>query len=154
MINVLLYLFKHQLTDEANFTDNLLEIQHQLMEEGFSPYTIHQALKWLKDLQEQRSQISTLGIGSADSIRVWLPEEQNKLSKESLDFLSVLEAQGILTAGQREIIVERAMAISGPPIEVEHLKWIALIVLYYYQEEGVSISWVKHVLNNDAMRMH
>ncbi|MFI4954515.1 MAG: DUF494 family protein [Gammaproteobacteria bacterium] len=154
MLNVLLYLFEHQLINDETFTDDLVETQQQLIAEGFPPQSIQQALRWLKELQYQHREAVLINNFAADSIRVWLPEEQHKLSADGMAFLLKLESQGVITPELREVIIDRAMALAAPMVDVYQLKWIVLIVMYHYQQEDFSVPWLEHVLLNESLHMH
>lgn len=154
MINVLLYLFNREKVDKQIFTTHRLEIQQELAAERFPPHAITQALNWLKELKEQITDVSLRDNLSSNSIRIWLPSELTKLGIDALDFLSDLENQSVLNAWQREIIIDRAMAINTPRVDLEVFKSITLMVLYHYQKEGVSIPWIEHVLTKDTLKMH
>ena len=40
-----------------------------------------------------------------------------------------LDRQRVLTAQQRELVIERALALDVDEVEVEQLKWVVLLVL-------------------------
>jgi Smg protein len=153
MLNVLLYLFDHHLVNDQTFTEDMVDVQQQLSAEGFPPQQIRQALAWLQELQYQRKEEVKVNVFPTNSIRIWLPEEQRKLSGDGFDFLFKLESQGVATPHLREVIIDRAMALDTPTVEIYQLKWIALIVLYYYQE-GISVPWLEHVLLNESLHLH
>ena len=154
MLNVLLYLFDNHLVSEQAFKEDLVETQQQLIAEGFPPQEIQQALIWLKELQYLHKESQTISNFTTNAIRVWLPEEQQKLSVDALDFLLKLESQGVVDAQLREVIIDRAMALEMPVVEVFQIKWIALIVMYHYQQEEISIPWLEHVLMNETLQTH
>jgi Smg protein len=154
MLQVLLYLFDHHLVNEKVFSEDLVEVQQQLIAEDFPPQEIQQALSWLKELQYQRKEALMFRDFAPDSMRIWLPEEQYKLSADGLDFLLKLESQGVITAQLREVIIDRAMALNTPMVDIYQLKWVSLIVLYHYQQDDISIPWLEHVLLNESLNAH
>lgn len=154
MLNVLLYLFEHHLVDNEMFTEDLVDTQQQLIAEGFTPQSIQQALNWLKELHYQHKEAVLVNSVAKESIRIWLPAEQHKLSPDGMAFLLKLESQGVISPELREVIIDRAMALTAPLLEVEQLKWVTLIVMYHYQQEDFSVPWLEHVLLNESLRMH
>ena len=45
-------------------------------------------------------------------------------------YISYLEQIGILSPPQREILVDRLLALDAPDIDVEQIKWVVLMVLF------------------------
>jgi Smg protein len=41
-----------------------------------------------------------------------------------------LEQVGILSPTQRELVIEKLMALEGDDIDIERLKWVVLMVLF------------------------
>jgi Smg protein len=65
---------------------------------------------------------------SPDAMRIYSIAEQEHIGAECLGFISFLESSGVLAAGMREIVVERAMATPGEPLALDELKIIVLMV--------------------------
>mgnify|MGYP001458655412 FL=1 len=45
-------------------------------------------------------------------------------------FITYLEQIGILSPTQREILIDRLLALDTPDIDVEQVKWVVLMVLF------------------------
>ena len=45
-------------------------------------------------------------------------------------FIVYLEQIGILTPPQRELLIDRLLALETPDIDVEQIKWVVLMVLF------------------------
>ena len=56
--------------------------------------------------------------------------EQARLDTACRGFLVHLEQVGILSPTQRELVIERLMALDGDEIDIEKLKWVVLMVLF------------------------
>ncbi|MFY7941616.1 MAG: DUF494 family protein, partial [Burkholderiaceae bacterium] len=69
------------------------------------------------------------------SVRVYSPAEQDHLGQESISFISFLESAGVLPPPMREMVVDRANAIPGGPLDLEDLKIILLMVFWSLGEE-------------------
>ena len=78
---------------------------------------------------------SYVGEQGADALRVYSPPEQEHLGEESIGFISFLESAGVLPPPMREMVIDRASAISGGPIDLEDLKIIVLMVFWSLGEE-------------------
>lgn len=154
MIDILLYIFDEKLADDAMLVSNRVGLQQQLVAQGFSPHAIHQALIWLKELQEWFKNDKTKSAPHASSIRIWSSFELKKFSRQALEMITHLEQQEVIDQWQREVIIDRAMAIEMLNIDVEQIKWITLIVLYYARTESKPISWIEHVLLQEPSCQH
>ena len=123
------------------------QLGRKLSAQGFDADEIREALHWLDGLilatqgiqltrhvDEATVTVSLRGPSHAsvaqspDSIRVYSSSEQEHLGAECLGFISFLESSGVLPAGMREIVVERAMATPGEPLSLDELKIIILMV--------------------------
>ena len=56
--------------------------------------------------------------------------EQARLDTDCRGFLVHLEQVGILSPTQRELVIDRLMALDGDDIDIEQLKWVVLMVLF------------------------
>jgi Smg protein len=72
---------------------------------------------------------------SAYSQRVYSVAEQDHLGAETLGFVSFLESAGVLPPHMREIVIDRAMAAPGDPLDLDDLKIIVLMVYWSVGEE-------------------
>ena len=87
MLNILMYLFDNDLASTKTFTQNPLYIQQQLAEEGFPPYEIHQAISWLKELQQWQDSETLTTLSESQSLRVFSAGESRKFTKKARDLL-------------------------------------------------------------------
>jgi uncharacterized protein Smg (DUF494 family) len=60
---------------------------------------------------------------------------QEYLGDASIGFISFLESAGVLPPPMREMVIDRANAISGGPLDLEDLKIIVLMVFLSLGEE-------------------
>ena len=73
------------------------------------------------------------GIAStkaSNTCRIFAETETNKISQESLSFILVLEQANVLNAIQRELVLDRAMALAQPEVKLEETRWIVLMALW------------------------
>lgn len=95
---------------------------------GFEAEEISEALTWLNTLQEMSLE-ATLEQ-SADAVRVFSTTELDHLGARALGFLQFLVAARVLTPRQREIVLDRVMAVAGEPVDLEDLKIIVLMLFW------------------------
>jgi Smg protein len=62
-------------------------------------------------------------------LRIFADGELSRLSADCRAFLMLLDRQHVLTTRQRELVIERALALDIDEIDVEQLKWVVLLVL-------------------------
>ena len=84
---------------------------------------------WLDALAENHSEQS-LNPQTEHGTRVYNDLELDRLDTNCRGFIAYLEQIGILSPPQREILIDRLLALETPDIEVEQIKWVVLMVLF------------------------
>ena len=134
VLDVLMYLFEtfsEQEHDEA--TDHVV-LRKELLRAGFGEPEVDRALTWLEDLGSDPDH--PFPAAPADrSVRVFNSIELSRLDTECRGYLIYLEQIGILSPLQREIVIDRLMALGAGEIDVEQVKWVTLMVLFSQAEE-------------------
>jgi Smg protein len=57
-----------------------------------------------------------------------------------------LEQNGILNSGNRELVIDRVMALEIEDISMEKLKWIVLMVLLSQPDEEIAFSRMEDIV--------
>lgn len=131
MFDVLVYLYENYWRPDA--CPEPRQLARKLTAVGFENDEIQEALSWLDGLavtaQHAATPQSELGT------RVYTAAEREQLGDDSIGFISFLESAGVLPPAMREIVIERALAAGGNPIELEDLKVIVLMVFWSLGEE-------------------
>ena len=146
ILDVLLYLFEHYFTNDAiDPGDDLTApdgpLMGELVEAGFSAAEVRKAFDWLDTLARQRP---TPGQPRANGpTRVFHGAELDKLDTESRGFLLFLEQHGVLDADQRELVLDRAMALDQDELELDDLKWVVLMVLFNQPGAEAAYAWME-----------
>src|SRR4029077_8211103 len=65
----------------------------------------------------------------AGGVRIFTDGELARLSTECRGLLLTMERARVLTAQQREIVIERMLALDADEPDTEQLKWVVLMVL-------------------------
>lgn len=125
MIDVLVFLFENYFDLGAHPEPDALA--RKLSAAGFDGEEISLALGWLDDLKLAAPEPLSAAPGS---FRVFTAEENARLADESLNFIAFLESAGVISAAQRELIIDRALALTDDVIPVEKLKIVVLMVLW------------------------
>lgn len=131
MFDVLVYLYENYWRPDA--CPDHEQLTRKLSSVGFETEEIQEALTWLDGLAGAAQ--SNVADQSDGSVRVYSPAEQDHLGPESIGFISFLESAGVLPPPMREMVVDRANAISGGPLDLEDLKIIVLMVFWSVGEE-------------------
>ena len=131
MFDVLVYLYENYWRPDA--CPDHAQLSRKLAAVGFETDEIDEALTWLNGLADAAESHS--GSQSERGLRVYSPSELDHLGTESVGFISFLESAGVLPPPMREIVVDRATAISGGPLVLDDLKIIVLMVFWSLGEE-------------------
>ena len=142
IFDVLMYLFEHYMENDQEFFSDSDSVRTELQEAGFDKNEINNAFAWLESLSLQREIVPTI----ATSFRIFSHEEQKKLDLECRDLILFLERSGILSPVNREIVIDRALALKNEDISIEKLKWIVLLVLLNQPDEEISFSRMEDMI--------
>lgn len=133
MFEVLVYLFENYF--EANIHPDQNTLAKELSAAGFEDADIHGAFDWFNALEEMSHLESQAGFAASGQFRIYSETETKKISSESLGFLMFLEQAGVLSPAQRELVIDRAMALPEA-ISLEEIKWIVLMALWNQGKAG------------------
>jgi len=127
VFEILVYVFDRYLLEDLPAAAERDTIARDLESAGFGGANVERALDWLADLAEVRER----GALPADerSFRIYSEEEHARLGTAARGMLASLEASGILNPEQREIVIERLLALDSDDIDIEQVKWVVLMVL-------------------------
>jgi len=141
ILDVLLYLFEHYFCEDADIVRDRDSLQNGLIQAGFSPTEINKAFDWLDALAEQRPAVTQARVDGP--VRVYHGPELDKLDVEGRGFLLFLEQHGILDANQRELVLDRAMALDQDELDLDDLKWVVLMVLFNQPGSEAAYAWME-----------
>lgn len=144
IFDVLMYLFENYMEDEMDFLPDSDIVRTELLEAGFEQMEVSQAFKWLESLSEQRA----INQAMAPTFRIFCPQEMDRLDLECRNLIMFLEQNGILKSTNREIVIDRAMALENEEISIEKLKWIVLMVLLSQPDEEIAFSRMEDIVYN------
>ncbi len=128
VLDILIYVFDRYMLSETPEVPERDELAQMLARAGFAVPNVERALDWLADLAGERDRPVLQG-GGPRTLRLFTEAERDRLSSECRGYLLTLEQMDVLNAHQREIIIERLLALEVEELDVEQLKWVALMVL-------------------------
>jgi Smg protein len=127
VFDILVYVFDRYMLEDLPATTERADIARDLETAGFGEANVERALDWLADLADERERP---GLGSNErAFRLYSAQEQERLDQGCRGLLLALERGGILSATQREIVIERLLALAGEELSLDQVKWVVLMVL-------------------------
>jgi len=132
MFDILVYLYETYYRPDACPEPEALA--RKLSAVGFDDVEISEALDWLNGLTEMAA-VEQVDTASATGIRYYVRQETDVLGSEAIGFITFLEFAGVLGPVQREIVIERALALDESPVTLGKLKIIVLMLLWSQGKE-------------------
>ncbi len=132
MFDILVYLYETYYRPDA--CPEPAALARKLSAVGFDDEEISEALVWLTDLTEMAGEEQSAVIASTGT-RFYVQREYDAIGSDALGFIQFLESAKVLTAVQREIVVERALALDESPVGLGKLKIIVLMLLWSQGKE-------------------
>ncbi|MBE1277498.1 DUF494 family protein [Enterovibrio baiacu] len=132
MMDILMYLFETYIHSDAELMVDQDELADELLRAGFHQEDIYKALDWLEKLALLQDADKTPYLtGSAlTSVRIFTPQEMDRLDTESRGFLIFLEQISVLNPETREMVIDRVMELETHEFALDDLKWVILMVLF------------------------
>ncbi len=128
VLDVLMYLFESFVDSEDEPEPDRNELREELERAGFRDREIDRALDWLDSLNSTEVSV-TPGPGTM-TIRIFDRYELERLDSSCRGYLLHLEQISILSATQRELVIDRLLALDANDIDVEHVKWVVMMLLF------------------------
>ena len=152
MFDILVYLFENYYQSELYPDQDALA--RKLSSAGFERDDISDALVWLHGLSATETSTLPASLAQSTAFRGYAEVEAAKLGIEGRGFLAFLEGVKVLTPLLREIIIERAMALSEDNVSIEKLKVIVLMVLWSQQHSIDSLVLEELLADCAQLLMH
>ena len=150
LLDVLVYLFEHYIYDEPDLVRDRDTLQASLVQAGFAPAEIARSFDWLEELEQRRSD-AVPGAPSSGPVRVFAPQELERLDAQGAGFVMFLEQRGVLDAVQRELVLDRVMALELAEVDLADLKWVVLMVLFNQPGHEAAYAWIEGELLEDPV---
>ena|SRR5579872_434489 len=131
VLKVLIYVYDHYMMADPADVPERQHMLEDLQKRGFSLTEVVQAMEWLSALvgDQRISPAASDPQPRGEGLRIFADGELSRLSGDCRAFLMLLDRQHVLTAQQRELVIERALALDIAEVGVEQLKWVVLLVL-------------------------
>ncbi len=146
VFDVLMYLFENYMDEDAKLYSDTESLKVELKEAGFLHSEINKAFDWLENLTKLRGQVPATSPNPSTSIRVYAPQELEKLDVTSRGFLLFLEQVGVLDQQTRELVIDRAMALDSDDFDIDQLKWVVLMVMFNQPGREEALTWMEDMV--------
>jgi Smg protein len=127
MFEILMYLFESYF--DAGSYPEPDKLSRKLSAAGFEGEEIDEALTWLSALQQQDTSSYPDCIEHA-GLRHYAELELQRIGFEARQFVLFAEQQHMISAVEREMIIDRAVALQQDNLGLDKLKLIMLMVLW------------------------
>ncbi len=154
VLDVLMYLFETYVDAEEEPEPDQSELRDELFRAGFGGTEIDRALDWLDGLTNDHEG-RNYNPQTAHGTRIYNDTEIDRLNAACRGFITYLEQIGILSPPQREILIDRLLALETPDIDVEQIKWVVLMVLFSQPGQEVAYARMEDlVFDEGQMAVH
>ncbi|MGB5165764.1 MAG: DUF494 domain-containing protein [Woeseiaceae bacterium] len=154
VLDVLMYLFETYVDTEEDPEPDQNELRAELSRAGFGDVEIDRALDWLDGLTHDQQSFA-YNKQTPRGTRIYNEVELQRLDVGCRGYLTYLEQIGILSPPQREILIDRLLALDSHDIDVEQIKWVVLMVLF--SQPGQELAYARMedlVFDEDAGAIH
>ena len=120
---------------------------------GFEDEEIHLALAWLSGLKRLNATDYPASINEGGT-RCFAELETKRISIEGLHFLTFWEQNKVISPVEREMIIDRAVALGRENLSLDKVKLIALMVLWNLHQNLDPMLVEELLTPADASQLH
>jgi Smg protein len=152
MLEVLAYLFEQFYN--ADGLPDVSQLAKKLSLAGFEGEDIQDALAWLGELKQIDATPYRALDAQSGALRSLQPMELARFSDEAAQFLFSLDAAKILTAGERELVLDRVWREPEGEVSVERIKLIVLMVIWQKRDALSNLLIEDLLFGRDGAALH
>lgn len=128
MFDVLVFMFENYFANHAQLDNKTME--QELSEAGFKKNDIDGAFDWIQQMKSMMNAPALYYEHHASAMRCFSPCEQKKINLDSQSFIIFLQQAQVINDVERDLIIDRAMALKQAHICIEEIRWIAMVTLW------------------------
>jgi Smg protein len=128
MFEVLVFMFENYFSNHALPDNESLALE--LSAAGFEQSDIVGAVDWFHEMKTMLTEPPAVYSHKHTGLRVFANAELKKISVESISFILFLQQANVINDVERDLIVDRAMALKQEQINIEEMRWITMIALW------------------------
>ena len=153
MFELLIYMFENYLSSKSYLDFN--NISMELEAAGFDNDDIEEAFDWFSQLKVMSDKIpQAIDAKENTNLRIFTEKEYKKISSEGLGFILFLEQAKVLNSIEREIIIDRAMALNQNIISIDEVRWVVMMALWNNGKENDYLFVEDALYNKDTLTIH
>ncbi len=128
MFEVLVFIFENYFANHALPDDKVLE--QELSAAGFKQSDILGAFDWFQEMKSRLSTPDENYSHATTAMRAFTNSELKKINTESRGFVILLQQANVINDMERDLIIDRAMALKQAEIRIEEMRWISMMALW------------------------
>jgi Smg protein len=128
MFEVLIFMFENYFSNHA-LPDNDIMVQ-ELSAAGFEKTDILGAVDWFHEMKSMLRKPLAVYSHKYTATRMFTNSELKKINTESIGFILFLQQANVINDVERDLIIDRAMALKQEQINIEEIRWISMIALW------------------------
>ncbi len=154
VLDILMYIFETYLDDDQSILPSQDSVISELSRIGFREDNVTKAFNWLDDLAELKDQSTLVEQIDKRNIRSFTTREKEKIDPAARAQLMSLVELDVISPVQRELIIDKALALDIDAIDREQMRWVILMVLFNMPESEGSFTWLQDLLYNEWPTLH
>ena len=128
MFEVLVFMFENYFAHHAMPDSEVLT--QELSAAGFAQSDISGAVCWFDEMKTMLNQPPAIYNHQHSATRIFATLELKKINTESISFILFLQQADVINDVERDLIIDRAMALKQQHIHIEEMRWITMIALW------------------------
>ena len=128
MFEVLVFMFENYFAHHAMPDSDVLT--QELSAAGFAQSDISGAVCWFDEMKTMLNQPPAIYNHQHSATRIFATLELKKINTESISFILFLQQADVINDVERDLIIDRAMALKQQHIHIEEMRWITMIALW------------------------
>jgi Smg protein len=152
MLEVLAYLFEQFYN--ADGLPDMSQLAKKLSLAGFEGEDIHDALTWLSELKQIDITPYQMLDAKEGVFRSLHPIELERLTEEAATFLHSLDATRVLSAGERELVLDRLWREPDGEVVLERIKLIVLMVIWQKRDALTNLLIEELLFGREGFALH
>jgi Smg protein len=146
VFDVLMFLFDNYLEDDYEINTDQDVLKNKLVQAGFGNSEVNKAFDWLEGLIVRNDVTDEEKLSGKGVNRIFNEQEMGKLDTECRGFITFLDQAGVLDMHDRELVIDRVMALESEEIDLYQLKWVVLMVLLNQPGKEDAFTWMEGIV--------
>jgi Smg protein len=128
VFEVLVFMFENYVAHHTLPNSDILA--QELSAAGFKQNDIDGAFNWFDEMKTRLVESDDTYSHEETSLRMFSENELKKINTESIGFILFLRQANIINDMERDLIIDRAMALPQKLITIEETRWITMMALW------------------------